>query len=70
TSSPTLLDRITKLRLNANATYDTYSNDQSAELYNKRMEIIGKMQKSNDAILEMNEKKQKFLKKPPMKKIK
>ncbi|CAF1365036.1 unnamed protein product [Rotaria magnacalcarata] len=70
TSSPTLLDRITKLRLNANATYDTYSNDQSAELYNKRMEIIEKMQKSNDAILEMNEKKQKFLKKPPMKKIK
>ncbi|CAF4947008.1 unnamed protein product, partial [Rotaria socialis] len=70
TSSPTLLDRITKLRLNANATYDTYSNDQNLELYNKRMEIIEKMQKSNDAIVEMNEKKQKFLKKPPMKKIK
>ncbi len=71
TSSPTLLDRINKLRLNTHTTSDTYSSDQtSSEIYNKRMEIINKMQQTNDAIVQMNEKKQKYLKKPPLLKIK
>ncbi|CAF2748221.1 unnamed protein product [Rotaria sp. Silwood2] len=70
TSSPTLLDRITKLRLNTNSTYDTYSYDETSELYNKRMEMINKMQRTNDSIVEMNERKQKFLEKPSLKKIK
>jgi hypothetical protein len=34
------------------------------------MEIINKMQQTNDAIVQMNEKKQKYLKKPPLLKIK
>ncbi len=63
TSSPTLLDRINKLRLNANATSNTYSDDQTSEINDKRMTIIEKMQQTNDAIVEMNERKQKFLKK-------
>ncbi|CAF3759099.1 unnamed protein product [Rotaria sordida] len=61
TSSPTLLDRITKLRLNENLISNTYSYDQTSELYNKRMEIIKKMQQTNDSIVEMNERKQKYL---------
>jgi hypothetical protein len=68
TSSPTLLDRINKLRLNTNPTFDTYSYDQTLDIYNKRMEIIKKMQQTNDSIVEMNERKQKFLKKTSTKK--
>ncbi|CAF3728419.1 unnamed protein product [Rotaria sp. Silwood1] len=68
TSSSTLLDRITKLRLNTNSTNDTYSYDQNSELYNKRMKIIKKMQQTNDSIVEINERKQKFLEKLSFKK--
>jgi hypothetical protein len=32
------------------------------------MKIIQKMQQTNDSIVEMNEKKQKFIKKIPLKK--
>lgn len=63
TSSPTLLDRINKLRLNTNPTLDTYSDDQTSDIYNQRMKIIEKMQQANDSISEMNERKQKFHKK-------
>jgi hypothetical protein len=34
------------------------------------MNIINKMQQSNDAIVQMNERKQKFLKTPPSSKTK
>ena len=67
TSSQTLLDRINKLRLNTNSTDDTYSQDQTSDLYNKRMTIIHKMQQANDTIAEMNERRQKFVKKLPPK---
>ncbi|CAF1238086.1 unnamed protein product [Adineta steineri] len=67
-STSTLLDRINKLRINTNITSDTYSYDQTSEIYDKRMAIIQKMQQTNDTIVEMNEKKQKFLKKSPVKK--
>lgn len=68
TSSTTLLDRINKLRLNTNPSLNTYSDDQTSDIYNQRMKIIEKMQQTNDSIVEMNEKKQKFLTKPLKKK--
>ena len=68
TSFPTLLDRMNKLRLDRQTTHDTFSSDQTSNIQNQRMAIIEKMQQTNDAIVEMNERKQKFLPKPPIKK--
>ncbi|UJR15092.1 hypothetical protein I4U23_002059 [Adineta vaga] len=66
-SSSTLLDRINKLRLNTNTTSDTYFDDQPSDIHEKRLEIIEKMQQTNDSIVEMNERKQKFVTKSPLK---
>jgi hypothetical protein len=38
--------------------------DQTLDIHRKRLEIIDKMQQTNDSIVEMNERKQKYLPKP------
>jgi hypothetical protein len=37
--------------------------DQTIDIQRKRMEIIEKMQQTNDSIVEINERKQKYLQK-------
>ncbi|CAF1658434.1 unnamed protein product, partial [Adineta ricciae] len=70
TSSPTLLDRINKLRLNTNAISDTSALEQPIDIHQQRLRIIEQMQRSNDRIAEMNEKKQKFVDKTTVKRRK
>ena len=58
-SSPeTLLERINKLRLNSNVTMESESIDLSAS----RLKILEKMQRSNDSLAQMIERKEKFVK--------
>lgn len=65
-----MLDRINKLRLNTNTISDTSAPDQSDDIHQKRLRIIEQMQRSNDSIAEMNERKQKFTEKTTVKKRK
>lgn len=59
-SSPeTLLERINKLRVNRNEPLESESIDLSAS----RLKILEKMQRSNDSLAEMAERKEKFVKK-------